>query len=55
MKMAGSYYADTGILELGFYNTHPVGPHPQKYFDDELTVLNRLINEIPNSTYSVQK
>ena len=55
MKMAGSYFADSGILELGFYNTNPKSRNPQSFFDNELKDLEDLINEIPNSNYSVQK
>jgi hypothetical protein len=55
MKMTGSYYADTGVLELGFYNTRAVGQNPERYFDDELKDLKSLISEIPNSSYSVKK
>lgn len=55
MKMKGSYFADSGILELGFYNTNPKSRNPQFFFDDELKDLEALINEIPNSNYSVQK
>lgn len=55
MKMKGSYFANSGILQLGFYNTNPKSRHPQSFFDDELKDLESLINEIPNSNYSVQK
>jgi hypothetical protein len=55
MKMKGSYFADSGILELGFYNTNPKSRNPQPFFDNELKDLEDLINEIPNSNYSVQK
>jgi len=55
MKMTGSYYADTGVLELGFYNTRAIGQNPERYFDDELKDLKSLISEIPNSTFSVKK
>jgi hypothetical protein len=57
MKMAGSYDADTGVLELDFYQTNAVSKYhlPERYFDDELVDLKRLINEIPNSTYLVQQ
>ena len=55
MKMKGSYFADSGVLELGFYNTNPKGWNPQFFFDDELKDLEALINEIPNSNFSVQK
>jgi hypothetical protein len=57
MKMTGSYDADTGVLELDFYQTNAMSKYhpPERYFDDELVDLKRLINEIPNSTYSVQK
>jgi len=55
MKMKGSYFADTGKLELGFYNTNPKSRNPQFFFDDELKDLETLISEIPNSNYSVQK
>jgi len=55
MKMKGSYFADSGILELGFYNTNPKSRNPQSFFDNELKDLEALINEIPNSNYSVQK
>jgi hypothetical protein len=53
--MTGSYFADSGILELGFYNTNPKSRNPQSFFDNELKDLENLINEIPNSNYSVQK
>lgn len=55
MKMKGSYFVDSGILELGFYNTNPKSRNPQSFFDSELKDLEDLINEIPNSKYSVQK
>ena len=55
MKMTGSYFADSGVLELGFNNTNPKSRNPQSFFDDELKVLKSLIIEIPNSTYSVKK
>jgi len=56
MKMAGSYYADSGVLELGFYKTNPIIKYaPERYFDDELKDLESLINRIPSSTYSVKK
>jgi hypothetical protein len=55
MKMKGSYFADSGILELVFYNTNPKSKNPQSFFDNELKDLQGLINEIPNSNYSVQK
>ena len=55
MKMKGSYFADSGVLELGFYNTNPKSRNPQSFFDKELKDLESLINEIPNSNYSVQK
>lgn len=54
MKMTGSYYADIGVLELGFYNTGRVS-YPEQYFDNELKDLESLISEIPNSTFSVKK
>ena len=55
MKLKGSYFADSGRLELGFYNTNPKSRHPQSFFDNELKDLEAAINEIPNSNYSVQK
>ena len=55
MKMKGSYFADSGILELGFYNTNPKSRNPQSFFDKELKDLEGLIKEIPNSNYSVRK
>jgi hypothetical protein len=55
MKLKGSYFADSGILELGFYNTNPKSRHPQSFFDNELKDFEALINEIPNSNYSAQK
>ena len=55
MKMKGSYFADSGILELGFYDTNPKSRNPQSFFDKELKDLESLINEIPNSNYSIQK
>ena len=55
MKLKGSYFADSGILELGFYNTNPKSRNQQSFFDKELKDLEVLINEIPNSNYSVQK
>jgi len=55
MKLKGSYFADSGRLELGFYNTNPKSRHPQSFFDNELKDFEALINEIPNSNYSVQK
>lgn len=55
MKMKGSYFANSGILELGFYDTNPKSRNPQSFFDNELKDLEALINEIPNSNYSVQK
>jgi hypothetical protein len=55
MKMTGSYDTDTGVLELGFYNTRAVGQNPERYFDDELKDLKSLIGEIPNSTYVIKK
>ena len=55
MKLKGSYFADSGLLELGFYNTNPKSRNPQSFFDKELKDLEDLINEIPNSEYSVQK
>jgi hypothetical protein len=55
MKMKGSYFVDSGILELGFYNTNPKSRNPQSFFDNELKDLEDLISEIPNSTYSVKK
>lgn len=55
MKMKGSYFVDSGILELGFYNTNPKSRNPQSFFDKELKDLEALMNEIPNSSYSVQK
>ena len=55
MKMKGSYFADSGILQLGFYNTNPKSKNLQSFFDKELKDLEALMNEIPNSSYSVQK
>jgi len=55
MKMTGLYSSVSGILELGFYNTNPDGRNPWWFFDDELKELEGLINEIPGSTYSVEK
>jgi hypothetical protein len=55
MKMQGSYFADSGKLELGFYNTNSKSRNPQSFFDSELEDLEDLINEIPNSKYSIQK
>ena len=55
MKMTGSYFADSGILKLGFYNTTPRDRNPQSFFDNELDDLKNLISEIPSSTYSAEK
>lgn len=54
MKMTGSYSAKSGVLELDFYNTSPNAQSPSWFFDDELKVLEKIINKIPNSTYSVK-
>src|SRR5262245_43831391 len=42
MKMTGSYFADSGVLELGFHNTNPKSRNPQSFFDDELKDLESL-------------
>jgi len=55
MKLIGSYSNDTGTLKLDFYNTDPQGRMPWWFFDDELKDLRRLIDEIPNSTFTVNK
>lgn len=55
MKMKGSYFADSGILKLGFYNTDPRPGNPQSYFDKELEDFKDLIDQIPGSNYSVRK
>jgi hypothetical protein len=54
-KLIGLYPTDPGTLYIGFYYTNPAVLVPERYFDEEISDLEKFISEIPNATLSVEK
>jgi hypothetical protein len=55
IKVIGLFPSDQGTLKLGFYYTNPVTPVPDIFFDNEISSLKILVNEIPNAKFTVRE
>jgi hypothetical protein len=53
MKLSGLYPNDPGTLDIGFFYTDPAQPVSSQYFDEEISDLKSLINEIPGATLAI--
>ena len=55
IMLSGLYPNDPNTLDIGFFYTNPAVPVPERYFDEEISDLEKHISEIPGSLFSVEK
>jgi hypothetical protein len=55
VKIIGVDSSDPGLFEIWFYNTYEERPVPLRVFDELIDELRALVEEIPNTTFSVEE
>jgi hypothetical protein len=55
IEVTGLDSNDPGLFEMGFYNTYEERPVPISVFDELVEDLKGFIEEIPNTTFTVEE
>jgi hypothetical protein len=55
IEISGANVFAAGEYQLGFYHADLLHPAPESTFDDLISDLESFINEVPDTTFSVEK